>query len=52
MHKEKKTEKIIKLLRILKKEKKRNKGKTDVEEREQKRLVFKNTREFKKETFF
>ena len=40
-------------MRILKKKEKRNKGKTDIEEREQKRVSVQKTREiFKKETFF
>ena len=54
MCKEKNRKRIIKLMRILKKkkEKKRNEGKTDIEEREQKKVsVHKHVR-FKKGNFF
>ena len=39
-------------MRILKKKKKRNKGKTDIEEREQKRVSVPKHVRLKKETFF
>ena len=43
MQKDKNRKRVIKLIRVFKKKRKRNKGKTDIEQREQKRLVFKNT---------
>ena len=42
MQKDKNRKRVIKLIRVFKKRKK-NKRKTVIEEREQKRLVFKNT---------